>query len=185
MARRHGPSCFFGPRFRDPFSRLDEVRNERCRHKSHAAERANLDAKDCWRRHGWRASRVKISGPSLQDKKTREMSSELFQKDASKIFLCRDITLCHPAGAAGESNNGQIRSRGRWGQPGTAFLTPVLRTPCYVSDFYPDFQPCQTDYLALDSSLHEQHGTVPGGATGRQDRESISARSVDAQPGPA
>jgi len=31
-----------------------------------------------------------------------------------------------------------------------------------------------TDYLALDSSLHEQHGTVPGGATGR--RSSASQR---------
>lgn len=84
-----------------------DVRNERCRHKSHAAERANLDAKD---------------------KKTREMSSELFQKER------------------------------------------LVNRTMGKSDLVAD----GTDYLALDSSLHEQHGTVPGGATGR--RSSASQR---------
>mmetsp|Transcript_132925 Transcript_132925/g.187830 ORF Transcript_132925/g.187830 Transcript_132925/m.187830 type:complete len:427 (+) Transcript_132925:40-1320(+) len=84
-----------------------DVRNERCRHKSHAAERANLDAKD---------------------KKTREMSSELFQKER------------------------------------------LVNRTMDKSDLVAD----GTDYLAIDSSLHEQHGTVPGGATGR--RSSASQR---------
>ncbi|CAE6949776.1 APUM3 [Symbiodinium natans] len=74
-----------------------DVRNERCRHKNHAAERANLDAKD---------------------KKTREMSSELFQKER------------------------------------------LVNRSMDKSDLVAD----GTDYLAIDSSLHEQHDN--GGATG-------------------
>jgi len=83
-----------------------DVRNERCRHKSHAAERTNLDAKD---------------------KKLREMSSELFQKER------------------------------------------LVNRSMEKSDLVAD----GTDYLAVDSSLHENH---ENGGRGTQKRHSASQR---------
>ncbi|CAE7552526.1 APUM3 [Symbiodinium pilosum] len=83
-----------------------DVRNERCRHKSHAAERVNLDAKD---------------------KKLREMSSELFQKER------------------------------------------LVNRSMHKSDLVA----AETDYLTIDSSLHEQH---ENGSAAMPSRASASQR---------
>ncbi|CAJ1352377.1 unnamed protein product [Effrenium voratum] len=77
-----------------------DVRNERCRHKSHGMERQNLDAKG---------------------QKMREMSSELFEK-------------------------------------GRMTTASVDRSDMLAGGT------CQTDFLSMDSSLHERHmRSAPGG----------------------